>query len=1127
MKKNRCMHGLGPCVLKMLRIMKLSVLMMLISVTGAFASEMYSQTTKLSLKVEAVSLEDFLIKIENMSEFRFFYTGKIDVDKKVSGEFKNQIITDILDGIKEEAGINYEVMGRQVILSPNNAENAIKSIQQQKNITGMVTDETGEPLPGVNVYEKSNPQKGVITGGDGSYSITVSSADAVLVYSFIGMDTQEIIVGSKTVIDVEMTSGAIKLDEVVAIGYGQMKRRDLAGSIASVRAEDIDVNSQSSITDALAGRAAGVQITSNDGSPGGKFNIRIRGVNSINGSSDPLYVVDDIIGVDPSTIDPAEIKSIEVLKDASATAIYGSQGANGVIIMTTNNFGLKAHSEINASYTHGVSKVTRQYDMLNGGEYYKMGDLINPWSLYFGGWAEKYPDVEGVNWQDEIMQVGSRDDLRVSASGNSGKTQYYLSGGYNSEKGIVKETGYDRLNFKVNGQHTFSPKVTVRSSFDISNQHRYGDGVNGMYGIYLTALKASPHSAYGDVKDLPFGLDENGNPIKTSLNPLVHLENLDNDTYTNNYRLNAEVEYKPLAWMKFVIRGSKNDVYTKQELFEGANTINGSWLNGQARLSSSTGKGYSNDNLVFIDPKLGEKHKLSTMLGFTQQGYEYTSLNVSSSNFANDVLGVWGLPSGADQKIPRVDKYDWRLHSVIGRLSYGYNNRLNATVTFRGDGSSKFGEGNKWGWFPSAALAYRLSELDFIKNLNVFSNFKVRASYGVNGSQGIQPYGSLAKYALENYTFDNAQQSVGVYASALANPDLKWEKTAQTDLGVEIGLFNGRLNLEADYYIKKTSDLLYAMSMPLTSGYNSYITNIGEVENRGFEFSLIANVLKSGDFNWSTNFNIAFNKNKVLKLNGETAYKIIDSPWDYTQNEFLLQVGNPIGEMYGYVWEGLYQLDDFNYDPIKEAYTVKGNVPVHDGIIVPGGAKYKDINGDGVVNDGDRTVIGNGNPDFFGGFSNSFSYKGLKLDVLFTYSYGAEVFNMTRLELQQMGAAGGNKSRDVLDYWTVDNHDASFPAPGIDAMGPVRQVSTRYIEDASYLRLKTLSLSYSLPKSMLDNVFVKDLELAASATNLWTLTDYTGSNPEASTSGYPLTKGIEYGTYPTAKSVNLTMKLKF
>ena len=1002
---------------------------------------------------------------------------------------------------------------------------AINMYSQNRTVTGKVMDMDNEPIPGVTIAN-SNTGQGTISGNDGSYSISNVNKGAVLVFSFIGMKTQEIVITDQTKLDVVLENDLISLDEVVAVGYGTMRKSDLTGSVATIQSSQIESEAISSAAEALAGRVAGVQVSTNDGSPGGGVNVRIRGLNSINGSSNPLYVVDGIIGVSASTIDPAEIKDMQILKDASATAIYGSQGANGVIIITTNNAGKNQKSEITASYSHGMSKVSKSYDLLTAGEAYKLGYKIAPWGRNTKKFAEEYGDVVGVDWQDEIMELSSKDNVRISMGGNSGKTQYYMSGSLLDEKGIVKTTGYKRLNLKLTGRHEFSSKLNVSGNVDLTKQHHYGAGVNGMYGIYLHALRYDRHDAYRDIKTSDYMYDESGKPIKTKVNPLVHLNNIQNDRFRNDTRVSGAIEYKPFNWLTFKVNAAYTTDVRRNENFQGDKTINGSYYKGTASLDYRQQEGFSNDNLILINPKLKGGHRLNSTLGFTQQSGTYNRLRARSSSFTNDILGVWGLESGAEQAPSEVDKEDWDLHSFIGRLSYSFNDKLLFTGTFRADGSSKFGEGNQWGIFPSAGVGFRLSEVEYVKNLNIFSNLKLRASYGLNGNQGISAYSSLGKYRNENYTFDNQDQSIGVRLSSLPNPNLKWESTAQLDLGIEAGFFNNRLSFEAEYYHKKTSDLLYRVDLPYTSGLSSYLDNIGELENKGFEFSLFSSNVKKKNFEWTTNFNIAFNENKVLKLNGDKTYKILNSGWDYTEDEFLLKVGAPIGQMYGYVWEGVYQLEDFNFDELKNEYSLKGNVAQHAGKINPGTIKYKDITGDGIVDSKDKTVIGNGSPDFFGGLSNTFRYKNLKLNVHFTYQYGGEIYNMTRMQMECLDAPG-SRFRTTLNHWSFENQDTKIPAPGLQHQGALRQVSSRYVEDASFVRLKTVSLNYSIPERMLKNIFLKSLDLSVSGSNLLTFSDYSGSNPEASTSGGSLTKGIDYASYPTARTYVFSLTTKF
>ncbi|MBI9064149.1 MAG: SusC/RagA family TonB-linked outer membrane protein [Marinilabiliaceae bacterium] len=1104
--------------------MKLSVLMMLIGMTSVFASETYSQTTKLSLKVEEKSLEEFLTEIEQQSEFRFFYTGKIDVEKKVSGEFKNKKITDILDGIKEGAGFQYEVMGRQVILSSNNAENAIKSIQQQKNITGRVTDDAGEPLPGVNVYDKSNPQNGVITGGDGAYSIAVSSADAVLIYSFIGMDTQEIIVGSRTVIDIEMTADAINLDEVVAVGYGTMTKRDLTGSVVKISSDKIESSVQTNAIEALAGRVGGVLVSQGDGAPGGNFNVQIRGVNSINGSSAPLYVVDGYVGVDPKTIDAANITSMEILKDASAAAIYGSRGANGVIIITTKSPKIGGASGWYANYGSGFSEVVDQIEMLNPGERYSISSLEDPYKPEYKEYAETYKDEPGINWQDHVLRKAKYSNFRFGADGSSGKTTYGFNAGVNKEEGILITTGFKRMYVNLMGSHKFNQKLTIKSDFGFTYGHSYGPSGNGEWGEYWPSLRAAPHNPVKDLLDGDYMYDHEGNPITDQFTPVTRIENTDKNGYSKDYRFQMELVYEVIKDLKFTARGTYQGNHGRGETFMGSKSLFGSWKNGIATLSYSDNQTIE-QNYYFNYKKNISSHRIELMSGFTESQNVKTSLSSSSNGFSNEVLGPWGLPQGQTIDTPGVGKEKSTLKSFIGRFNYSFNDRYLLTATFRADGASKFGDGNQWGYFPAISGGWRIHEEEFIKQLGLFSNFKLRASYGINGSQGIEPYSSLSKYSAQSYSFDN-NKTIGIGPAQMANPDLRWEKTAQTNIGLDMGFFKNRIAFTFDVYHKKTTDLLYLVSLPATSGFTKTIKNIGSLENKGFDIELHTRNL-TGKFKWETSFNISANRNKVLSLEGENDYKILNSFYDNGDvKAHLLKVDEPIGLMYGYVCDGVYRMNDFVYDETINKYILKGNIAKFSGVnnVEPGYGKFRDITGDGIVNDKDRTVIGNANPDFYGGISNDVSYQGFHLAINCTYQVGGDIMNLNNRYLKNF-VGGGNYMKEILDYWTPENDDSNIPKPGYEAQMPSK-IASDLIEDASYFKLNTISLSYDLPKHFAKKIFLKSASVGVSAKNIYTWSNYSGINPQASSTGYSLSRGVDFATYPTAKTYSLNLNIK-
>lgn len=1001
--------------------------------------------------------------------------------------------------------------------------------QNEKNITitGQVTDQKGLPIPGVNIYEETNPSNGVISDMNGNYSIRVKSKKSIITYSFIGHQIQKIQVLEKTIINLTLVEEYINLDEVVAIGYGVTTKRDLTGSVASLKADNIENTVINNVAEALSGKLAGVQVSTPDGAPGGGVNIQIRGINSINGSSEPLYVVDNFIGVDPSSIDPSEITNIEVLKDASASAIYGSLGANGVIIITTSNLSKKTKSAINFSATYGINQVIKKFDVLDGGEYYQMLKLKVPDYELFNEWAEKYKNEKGINWQDEALRKACYQTYNFSANGTSGDTKYYTSFSYTNQDGVLINTGYKKFTATMRGENQFNKIIKLKTGFNYSNEKQSGLTQSGRYGAYYSLLYQRPHFGDQDLKNTDIFYEPDGTPIDGGINPIKNLQNVNRNNLKQTFRGDIEVSFRILPSLSFVTKLANSWIFEDLDEFKGLSTIDGSFKKGIATLGKTKTTRLINDNLLNFEPKISVDHKVKAMVGFSQQELNQEYIKNQSSGFENEVLGPWGLPNGNDTKLPDVDKSKWALNSFIGRINYSYKDKYLLTTTFRADGSSKFGSGNKWGYFPSLSFGWRIGEEKIVKQIKSISNLKLRTSYGLNGNQGIPCYASLSRYSSANYTLDNGL-TIGIAPSSIPNEKLKWEKTKQLDIGLELGLFNNRISTTFDYYHKKTEDLLLNVSIPATTGFDEMLMNFGSLKNEGIELAVNLIAIRKKDFQWDINFNISKNKNKIVKLSDENSYKLLDPTWDdRIQDEFILKEGYPIGSMYGYVFDGLYQLNDFLYDNQEGPYELKGNIPQMAGKTTynPGDVKYKDINGDGVVNASDRTIIGNSTPELFGGFGSSFTYKNFTLNAFFTWQYNADILNGNRLYMERL-AGRNNNFKSVLDYWTLDNQNTNIPAPGIEAAGPW-VMSNRYIEDASFVRLKTLSLKYNLPKKLLKTGKFKSLSVEFAAKNLLTFTGYDGTDPEATAVGNILSKGIDFGTYPMPRTYVMSLKASF
>jgi len=1130
MEKKLSFHGQSLWESKLLKVMKLTVLLMLISLMGVFASETYSQTTRLTVNANKMSLEDFLVKIENQSEFRFFYTGKIDVEQEVSGEFRNKKIFEVLDEIKEEAGFQYEVLGRQIILSPNNAENTIKSIQQQNAISGKVTDSSNQPLPGVTVVVKGTTN-GTVTNADGNYTLSNISENSVLQFSFVGMLMQEVVVGNQTNINMTMAEDAIGIEEVVAIGYGTIKKSDLTGAVSSVNVSDLQQTPMISIDQGLIGRASGVQVTQTSGMPGAVASIRIRGSSSIQGGNEPLYVIDgfpvysgggfgntggraQLSGL--STVNPNDIESIEILKDAAATAIYGARAANGVILITTKT-GKKGNDVITFEANYGVQNIAKKMDVMDAQNYaalvneaYTNDKLTAPYD------ATKLAEISklgsGTDWQDEIFRVGNTQNYQLTISGGDQKTSYAISGNYFDQQGIVINSDFKRYSTRLN----FDRKVSdiFKTGTHLSMSHTINNAVatdtGGQDGVISGAMKMNPILPV--YKDQVNGIYTDINTPGIQLpNPLATAQEQIFNNATSRILGDIYGEWQIIEGLVAKVSVGADVIYDKSNNYTPSILYQS---NGKSTASVGVNRSINwlNENTINWVKNINSNHSLNILGGFTLQQNNTEYVMASSSSFVNDVMTYNSLGAGALWNQPASSAIQWNLISYLARINYSFMNRYLFSVNSRIDGSSRFGENNKYGFFPSGSFGWRVSEENFMESFNeTISNLKLRVSYGFTGNTEIGVYESQATLGNVSWIIGNQVVS-GFYPNKIPNPDLKWEKTGQFDVGVDLGLWQNRVRFTTDYYRKVTNDLLYNVAIPSASGFQTMLKNIGSVQNTGLEFSLESDNLK-GDFKWITSFNISFNKNKVLELGGEAYKEMPEGDGHLKTGSFRrLVVGEPIGVFYGYRFDGIFQNEE------ETKAQLSSTSPIGVGL-----RRYKDLNGDKKVDAAnDREILGDANPDFTGGINNTFSYKGLELNLFFQYCYGNEIFNYNAIDLETP-SGGQNAWADLVNRWTPTNPSNVYPKANTNR---AVLVSDRWVEDGSYLKLKTLSLSYNFPNLKLN--YIENVKVYLTGQNLITWTNYRGYDPEVSFRGAStLEAGEDFGGYPQAKSFIVGVKLDF
>ncbi|MDR1865324.1 MAG: TonB-dependent receptor, partial [Bacteroidales bacterium] len=1015
-------------------------------------------------------------------------------------------------------------------------------LRQGVAITGTVTDENGSPLPGVNVVLEGTAT-GVISDANGKYSISVPDGNAVLVFSFIGYIAQEVIVGDQTVIDIVLPEDANIIEEVVVIGYGTQKRAEISGSVASVAVANLSqANSVSSFDNLLGGAVSGVNITQSSGQPGASTSIRIRGGNSITGGNEPLYVIDGFIMYNDNsstqagnplagaglnalaTINPADIESIDILKDASATAIYGSRGANGVILITTKK-GKQSANHVQYSGTAGWQQVAKKLDLLNGKE----------WALLRNDIIATIPNAttppfteeqlasfdEGFDWQSETFRQALLQNHHLSISGGDDKTQYLISGNYFDQEGIVRNTGFQRYVLRSNIARNFNErfKIGLNVVASVSKQA----GVSNVATLaqfpddFVNVLLASPLSPVYN-NDGSFNFDT---PYATTLNtnPLADLTGTTNETSVKRTLGNFFAEYKIIPSITAKINAGADLIGAKQNYYAPSFTSIGLLTNGRSSVGSRSVTAWQSEFTLNYNKTFGN-HAIDVLTGYTTQKSDMESVLAGATNFLNDITGYHSLQSGS-ASLPGSGTVTSVLNSWLGRVNYTLRKRYNATVSFRADGSSRFAKNNKWGYFPSIGLSWNISEEDFLRNAKTVSNLKLRLSAGNTGNQEIGDYRYLSVYNPVLYAFGGSIVN-GFAPDNISNENLKWETTTQYNAGIDLGLLKDRINVIVDVYYKKTADLLVDVPVPTSSGYADGLKNIGSVANRGIEFTVNADIFKGNNnrFGWHTSFVIAHNENKVLDLGDEVDQFFPRVP-DSNIGRFdplIVKEGYPLGTFWGYRTDGIVQSGENLADVPKPSWT--------NGVVQHGDRKYvnSDSDANNQVTESDRVTLGNAQPKLIYGFTNVFSYKGIDLVAVLQGSYGNKLFNALKQHLE-ITTLNTNSLATIADRWTPASPSNEIPRA---TSSPVAIVTDRLIEDASYLRLKSLTFGYTLPRNWTSKVKIDRTKLFVTAQNLFTITSYSGYDPEVNTyEQNNLYQGIDFGAYPSSRTWLVGLELTF
>lgn len=1104
----------NPRFKQIFRIMRISTFLLMVCVFCSYAGNAHSQNAKVSIRMNNVKLDKILNEIENQTDYLFIYNNQVDINKITSVKVKNEAVAQVLDRILSGTGINYELEGTHIILTTE----AIKDLhaqQQAKTVTGTVTDVSGEPIIGANIRIKGTTT-GTITDIDGNFSIE-AEPQSVIEVSYIGYLTQETVINNQKSIRFLLKEDTKTLDEVVVIGYGVQKKADLTGSVANINTEKLNTQSNANIGQALQGKIAGVDIVSQGGAPGSGTRIMVRGIGTLNNAS-PLYIVDGMYMNSIDHINPNDIASIDVLKDASSAAIYGSRAANGVIIVTTKEgSNTEGKPIIDLSVNLGISTASKFLDMLDAKGWAEVTTIarqaIGKPALDMATDLANKPDND---WQDIMFRPALMQNYNLSVKGGGKYSTYYTGLGYFNQDGIVKGTNYQRYNIQSKNDYKrgiFSAGTNLIISFS-HDKPLHQELRGGMIGTILQSVptlekyddtrKGGYGGTYGDVVNIP--------------HPLAIIDDNIMDRYNENVKifanLYAQIElfkglkYKLNLTPDFSFERYKNYL-NKYDFGLATNSIT------QLTERQRRRRNILVENLLTFDRTFGE-HKISALAGYTYQDSRFRHIQAYGE----------GLPQGLEEIDAATtnrsnEGNSWRsvLTSILGRVFYSYQNKYLFTATIRRDGSSKFGKNNRYGYFPSFSLGWNVAEEKFMENVHWLDQLKLRGGYGVLGNQEIDNYQYSSTITTGiNYPDGNGGLLQGAFPKNFANPDIKWEETAMTNVGIDFMAFNNRLSLTADYYVKNTKDILLTVPIPISSGgANDPIRNAGKIRNNGFEFNLGWMDQPNPDISYGINLIGSFNKNKVIAMGSESgSIKGGSTNQNITTSE--TKAGYPIGGYWLISTAGY-----FNSQEEVDAYAKDGKKiqPAAE----PGDIKFVDANNDGVINDDDRVFQGSPFPDFTFALNGNMRYKNFDLSIGLQGVLGNKIYNATRQTLEDV-TKGSNFLASCLDYWTPENKNASHPRlTWDDPNRNTRAESDRYLENGSYLRLRSVQLGYTFPQTWFKGA-IQHARVYINAENLFTITSYSGYSPDvnADNANY---RGFDNFIYPTNRTFMLGLNVTF
>ncbi len=1098
MKKKR----VGPCfnrhgLQKTWRIMRLSAIMMLFFGLTLSAETSEAQKRLENLIVENATILDVFRAIEAQSDYGFFFKDdQMDLEKRYTLNLKNTTIEEALAQIFSGKDYTYQLIGENVVVMRRDAADSFTSAytnlqQQGKTITGTVVDAYGGTIPGASIVVKGTTN-GTITDMDGNFTLAEVPEDATLSFSFVGMKTVEVQVVGQTSLNIVLLEETLGLDEVVVIGYGAVRKADLAGSVSVLDSKNFRDQPITRISEAFQGRTPGVEVV-NSNVPGGSIKIRVRGSSSINRSNDPLYVVDGIVresGLDGINTD--DIQSIQVLKDASSTAIYGSRGSNGVVMITTKT-GNVGERLITFDAQISTASVYKTYDILSPFEYataYR--EIKNPNAFTEQEMTAYKNGTAGIDWQDEIFRTGVTQNYKIAlSSGNKNNTQYYISGNYMGQEGIVDYTSSERYQARTNITSNITNWLHITADVNVSHNIRKGKD--------FTASKENPIWVALNYSPTMEMMDDQGNYNRDPYNAIANnpkgdlaLQGGENISDIINGRI--DLRFNILPGLTFTSTNGVDNYDAKGYSFA------------TERVSTKSSMGNSetyrrmlqSSNNITYTGNWGDHSLIATGVYEATQT-EGRGMSFNGTNLLTESVGWWDVNMASTHTFNN-NYYEWSLMSGVGRVIYNFKDKYLLTGTIRADGSSKF-TNDKWGYFPSIAAAWTLSNENFMQNQKLFQDIKIRSSYGVVGNQAIEPYGTLGLMSRTSYSYGGTSNFTGYWSNAIATPDLTWEKTRQFDLGLDLSMLNYRLSVSADYFNKRTEDGLLQKQIPNYDGGGNYWVNAGEISNKGFDLSLTGRIIQSRDLNWSSTINGTYLKNEVLSLGGDEFLYGTTPAAGMSTEVTIIKIGEPIGSFYGYLWEG---------------FDAQGN------------NVYTDLNKNGSIDAADRTVIGKSTPDYTLGWNNQLSWKNWDLNLFFNGAFGAKKLNMLRFTMASM--VGDSRFITLRDAYTQGfdkvGGDAKYPSLTSNS-NRYEPASTQWLESADYLRLENLSVSYNLAKSVTK---FADMRLTLSSQNLFTISGYKGMDPTSSafsSDNVDINSGIDMGAYPTPRTFTFGVRMNF